>query len=151
MNLSIGIQMFVSDPPYDKTLQQLQGFLSRLVAEEKLEFREGIYRRRQMWFVLSLVVYGRTPLSFAKLAFLVTETQLVPLSVLEGHTHFRTPLSSLRNSRRFCMGNLENWQKESRVNLNPLQWFWAIYNSIFQKLWYCRNVYKSSYSIVNTV
>lgn len=48
MNLFIGMQMFVSDPPYDKTLQQLQGFLSRLVAEEKLEFREGIYRRRQM-------------------------------------------------------------------------------------------------------
>ena len=47
-NMSIGMQMFVSDPPYDKTLQQLQGFLSRLVAEEKLEFREGIYRRRQM-------------------------------------------------------------------------------------------------------
>lgn len=42
------LKMFVSDPPYDKTLQQLQGFLGRLVGEEKLEFREGVYRRRQI-------------------------------------------------------------------------------------------------------
>lgn len=42
------LKMFVSDPPYDKTLQQLQGFLGRLVGEEKLEFRDGVYRRRQM-------------------------------------------------------------------------------------------------------
>ncbi|KAL3697240.1 hypothetical protein R1sor_011316 [Riccia sorocarpa] len=41
------LKMFVSDPPYDKSLAQLQGFLARLVAEEKLEFREGSYRRRQ--------------------------------------------------------------------------------------------------------
>jgi anaphase-promoting complex subunit 2 len=40
--------MFVSDPPYDKTLQQLQGFLGRLVSEEKLEVRDGLYRRRQL-------------------------------------------------------------------------------------------------------
>ncbi|KAG6547269.1 hypothetical protein Mapa_011205 [Marchantia paleacea] len=41
------LKMFVSDPPYDKSLPQLQGFLARLVSEEKLEFREGSYRRRQ--------------------------------------------------------------------------------------------------------
>ncbi|KVH95643.1 Anaphase-promoting complex subunit 2, C-terminal, partial [Cynara cardunculus var. scolymus] len=37
-------EMFcVSDPTYDKSLQQLQFFLSGLVAEEKLEFRDGMY------------------------------------------------------------------------------------------------------------
>ncbi|XP_024541138.1 anaphase-promoting complex subunit 2 isoform X1 [Selaginella moellendorffii] len=41
------LKMFVSDPPYDKTLQQLQGFLGSLIADEKLEFREGVYRRKQ--------------------------------------------------------------------------------------------------------
>ncbi|CAK9234248.1 unnamed protein product [Sphagnum troendelagicum] len=42
------LKMFVSDPPYDKTLQQLQGFLGRLISEEKLEVRDGLYRRRQL-------------------------------------------------------------------------------------------------------
>ncbi|XP_024994243.1 anaphase-promoting complex subunit 2 isoform X2 [Cynara cardunculus var. scolymus] len=38
------LKMFcVSDPTYDKSLQQLQFFLSGLVAEEKLEFRDGMY------------------------------------------------------------------------------------------------------------
>lgn len=41
------LKMFVSDPPYDKSLQQLQGFLAGLVSEEKLELRDGLYRRRQ--------------------------------------------------------------------------------------------------------
>ncbi|KAH7437518.1 hypothetical protein KP509_05G076000 [Ceratopteris richardii] len=41
------LKMFVSDPPYDKSLQQLQAFLSGLVSEEKLEVRDGLYRRRQ--------------------------------------------------------------------------------------------------------
>lgn len=37
-------QMFcIGDPSYDKSLQQLQSFLSGLVAEEKLELREGMY------------------------------------------------------------------------------------------------------------
>lgn len=37
-------QMFcVADPPYDKSLQQLQSFLSGLVSEEKLELRDGMY------------------------------------------------------------------------------------------------------------
>ncbi|KAA8529399.1 hypothetical protein F0562_033802 [Nyssa sinensis] len=38
------LKMFcVADPPYDKSLQQLQGFLSGLVAEEKIEIRDGVY------------------------------------------------------------------------------------------------------------
>ncbi|CAM9002041.1 unnamed protein product [Rhodiola kirilowii] len=38
------LKMFcVSDPPYDKSLQQLQSFLSGLVSEEKLELRDGTY------------------------------------------------------------------------------------------------------------
>ena len=38
------LQMFcIADPPYDKTLQQLQSFLSGLVSEEKLEVRDGMY------------------------------------------------------------------------------------------------------------
>lgn len=38
------LKMFcVSDPTYDKSLQQLQSFLSGLVAEEKLELRDGAY------------------------------------------------------------------------------------------------------------
>ena len=37
-------QMFcIADPPYDKSLQQLQSFLSGLVSEEKLELRDGMY------------------------------------------------------------------------------------------------------------
>ncbi|KAF8051066.1 hypothetical protein N665_1809s0005 [Sinapis alba] len=38
--------LFVGDPAYDKSLQQLQSFLSGLVAEEKLEFRDGMYLRK---------------------------------------------------------------------------------------------------------
>nr|DAD21287.1 TPA_asm: hypothetical protein HUJ06_022750 [Nelumbo nucifera] len=38
------LKMFcVADPPYDKSLQQLQSFLSSLVSEEKLELRDGMY------------------------------------------------------------------------------------------------------------
>lgn len=38
------LQMFcIADPPYDKTIQQLQSFLSGLVSEEKLELRDGMY------------------------------------------------------------------------------------------------------------
>ncbi|VVA40577.1 PREDICTED: anaphase-promoting [Prunus dulcis] len=37
-------EMFcITDPPYDKTLQQLQSFLTGLVSEEKLELRDGMY------------------------------------------------------------------------------------------------------------
>ncbi|GAB2280248.1 anaphase-promoting complex subunit 2 [Dionaea muscipula] len=39
-----GLKMFcTADPRYDKSLQQLQSFLSGLVSEEKLEMRDGIY------------------------------------------------------------------------------------------------------------
>ncbi|XP_065860476.1 anaphase-promoting complex subunit 2 [Euphorbia lathyris] len=38
------LKMFcVADPPYDKSLQQLQSFLSGLASEEKLELRNGMY------------------------------------------------------------------------------------------------------------
>ncbi|GAB2242018.1 hypothetical protein Droror1_Dr00018793 [Drosera rotundifolia] len=38
------LKMFcVADPPYDKSLQQLQSFMSGLVSEEKLEMKDGIY------------------------------------------------------------------------------------------------------------
>ncbi|VVB09331.1 unnamed protein product [Arabis nemorensis] len=38
------LKMFcVADPSYDKSLQQLQSFLSGLVSEEKLEFRDSMY------------------------------------------------------------------------------------------------------------
>ncbi|KAI4314137.1 hypothetical protein L6164_027073 [Bauhinia variegata] len=38
------LKMFcISDPAYDKSLQQLQSFLSGLVSEEKLEHRDGMY------------------------------------------------------------------------------------------------------------
>lgn len=38
------LQIFCSTHPvYDKSIQQLQSFLSGLVAEEKLEFRDGTY------------------------------------------------------------------------------------------------------------
>ncbi|KAK3042386.1 hypothetical protein RJ639_002432 [Escallonia herrerae] len=38
------LKMFcVADPSYDKSLQQLQSFLSGLVIEEKLELRDGMY------------------------------------------------------------------------------------------------------------
>ncbi|CAB4261743.1 unnamed protein product [Prunus armeniaca] len=38
------LKMFcIADPPYDKTLQQLQSFLTGLVSEEKLELRDGMY------------------------------------------------------------------------------------------------------------
>ncbi|POO03500.1 Anaphase-promoting complex subunit [Trema orientale] len=38
------LKMFcVADPSYDKSLQQLQSFLSGLVSEEKLELRDGMY------------------------------------------------------------------------------------------------------------
>lgn len=39
----------VADPPYDKSLQQLQSFLSGLVSEEKLELRDGMYVLKKWW------------------------------------------------------------------------------------------------------
>ncbi|KAH6798088.1 anaphase-promoting complex/cyclosome 2 [Perilla frutescens var. hirtella] len=45
------LKMFcIGDPSYDKSLQQLQSFLGGLVAEEKLEFRDGIINPNQSRF-----------------------------------------------------------------------------------------------------
>jgi anaphase-promoting complex subunit 2 len=41
------LKMFVSEPPYDKSAAQLEAFLARLVADEKLTCDAGAYRRRQ--------------------------------------------------------------------------------------------------------
>ena len=38
------LKMFVVDPPYDKSAQQLAAFLGKLCAREKLELRDGAYR-----------------------------------------------------------------------------------------------------------
>ena len=40
------LKMFVADPPYDKTAAQLERFLARLVAEQKLSVDRGSYSRR---------------------------------------------------------------------------------------------------------
>ena len=40
------LKMFVSDPPYDKTLEQLGAYMARLVADEKLSLDGGTYRKR---------------------------------------------------------------------------------------------------------
>ncbi|KAK9820288.1 hypothetical protein WJX72_008627 [[Myrmecia] bisecta] len=40
------LKMFVVDPPYDKTAEQLASFLSKLVAEEKLLMEAGSYKKR---------------------------------------------------------------------------------------------------------
>ncbi|KAM3387727.1 hypothetical protein ACQJBY_010520 [Aegilops geniculata] len=37
------LKMFCAEPSYDKSLQQLQSFLSGLVSDEKLEMRDGLY------------------------------------------------------------------------------------------------------------
>ena len=41
------LRMFVADPPYDKSIHQLERFLGRLVLEEKLSSEGGVYRRRK--------------------------------------------------------------------------------------------------------
>lgn len=49
----------IADPPYDKSLQQLQSFLSGLVSEEKLELRDGIYFLKKWladWIALNVLV-----------------------------------------------------------------------------------------------
>jgi len=40
------LKMFASDPPYDKSLEQLGAYMSRLVADEKLSVEGGTYRKR---------------------------------------------------------------------------------------------------------
>ena len=42
----VALQMFVVDPPYDKSSDQLAGFLAALVAEEKLSLQGGLYRKQ---------------------------------------------------------------------------------------------------------
>ena len=49
-NIHNMLRMFVADPPYDKSIQQLEKFLAKLVAEEKLTFvagGAGAYRRKK--------------------------------------------------------------------------------------------------------
>ena len=40
------LKMFVSDPPYDKSLEQLGAYMAQLVADEKLSLDGGTYRKR---------------------------------------------------------------------------------------------------------
>ena len=40
------LKMFVSEPPYDKTSDQLEAFLAQLVAEDKVVQEGNQYRRR---------------------------------------------------------------------------------------------------------
>ena len=40
------LKMFVTEPPYDKSAEQLAAFLARLVADEKLIMEGSLYRRR---------------------------------------------------------------------------------------------------------
>lgn len=40
------LKMFASDPPYDKSLEQLGAYMARLVADEKLSLEGGTYRKR---------------------------------------------------------------------------------------------------------
>lgn len=53
----------IADPTYDKSLQQLQSFLSGLVAEEKLEFRDGMYFLKK-WSIPSILSIGGINLIF---------------------------------------------------------------------------------------
>ena len=40
------LKMFASDPPYDKSMEQLAAFMGSLVADEKLALDGGMYRKR---------------------------------------------------------------------------------------------------------
>lgn len=40
------LKMFVTEPPYDKSAEQLAAFMGRLVADEKLVLEGSLYRRR---------------------------------------------------------------------------------------------------------
>eukprot|EP00899_Mesostigma_viride_P018981 jgi/Mesvir1/27084/Mv20772-RA.1 len=41
------LKIFVADPPYDRTMQQLATFLGHLVAEDRLEFLDGMYKMKK--------------------------------------------------------------------------------------------------------
>ena len=43
------LKMYVSEPPYDKTAQQLEGFLQQLVSEDKLSSTNDVYSKRAQW------------------------------------------------------------------------------------------------------
>ena len=40
------LKMFVSEPPYDQSIDQLEAFLTQLVGEDKLVLEGTQYRRR---------------------------------------------------------------------------------------------------------
>ena len=40
------LKMFVSEPPYDKTQDQLEAFLNQLIAEDKVVLEGAQYKRR---------------------------------------------------------------------------------------------------------
>lgn len=41
------LKMFVTDPPYDRTIEQLSGFLGKLSTEDKIVLEGGVYRKKQ--------------------------------------------------------------------------------------------------------
>jgi anaphase-promoting complex subunit 2 len=40
------LKMFVTDPPYDRTIEQLSGFLGKLSTEDKVVLEGGVYRKK---------------------------------------------------------------------------------------------------------
>lgn len=40
------LKMFATDPPYDKTLEQLGAYMARLVTDDKVVVEGGLYKRR---------------------------------------------------------------------------------------------------------
>lgn len=40
------LKMFVVDPPYDKSSEQLEAFLRQLASEEKVAIEGGLYKKR---------------------------------------------------------------------------------------------------------
>jgi anaphase-promoting complex subunit 2 len=40
------LKMFVVEPPYDKTSEQLEGFLRQLIAEEKIQIEGSLFKKR---------------------------------------------------------------------------------------------------------
>ncbi|TQD89262.1 hypothetical protein C1H46_025111 [Malus baccata] len=56
-------EMFcIADPPYDKTLLQLQSFLSGLVSDEKLEPRDGMHFMKN-----KIILHAVSPVPFLPL------------------------------------------------------------------------------------
>jgi anaphase-promoting complex subunit 2 len=40
------LKMFVTDPPYDRTIEQLSGFMGKLSTEDKVVLEGGVYRKK---------------------------------------------------------------------------------------------------------